>query len=243
MQTKIYPAIDIIDGNCVRLIKGDYKSVKIYDNDPVEAAIGFKKAGAEYLHVVDLDAAKNPEINNREIIADIIQLSGLKVQTGGGIRSAKDVQALFDVGADRLIVGSVAVTKKNEVYTWIDQYGGDKIVIGSDVMNGKIATHGWMNVTDEDIFSFIKSYIDHGANTFLCTDITKDGMLQGASILLYQEILKTFSGINLIASGGVHDMDEVQKLVDMQMESIIIGKAIYEGKISLKKLFNHPDNA
>ena len=241
MQTKIYPAIDIIDGNCVRLIKGDYKSVKIYDNDPVEAAIGFKKAGAEYLHVVDLDAAKNPEINNREIIADIIQLSGLKVQTGGGIRSAKDVQALF--GADRLIVGSVAVTKKNEVYTWIDQYGGDKIVIGSDVMNGKIATHGWMNVTDEDIFSFIKSYIDHGANTFLCTDITKDGMLQGASILLYQEILKTFSGIKLIASGGVHDMDEVQKLVDMQMESIIIGKAIYEGKISLEKLFNYTDNA
>lgn len=238
MQTKIYPAIDIINGNCVRLIKGDFNSVKIYDKDPVEAAIGFKKAGAEYLHVVDLDAAKNPEINNRKIIAEIIRHSGLKVQTGGGIRSQQDVVALLDIGADRLIVGSVAVTKKPEVFEWIKKYGGDKIVIGSDVLDGKIATHGWMNVTDEDIFSFIKSYIDNGANTFLCTDITKDGMMQGASILLYQEVLNAFSGIKLIASGGVHDMDEVQKLVDMQMESIIIGKAIYEGKISLEKLFN-----
>lgn len=238
MQTKIYPAIDIINGNCVRLIKGDYNSVKIYDTDPVEVAIGFKKAGAEYLHVVDLDAAKNPEINNRKIIADIIRHSGLKVQTGGGIRSQQDVVALLDLGADRLIVGSVAVTKKQEVFEWIKQYGGDKIVIGSDVLDGKIATHGWMNVTDEDVFSFIASYLDHGAQTFLCTDITKDGMLEGASISLYQQILTAFPGVSLIASGGVHDMDEVQKLRAMQMESIIIGKAIYEGKILVESLFN-----
>ncbi len=243
MKTKLYPAIDIINGNCVRLEKGDYNSVKVYDTDPIDVAIGFKHAGADYLHVVDLDAAKNPDINNRNIVADIIKHSELKVQTGGGIRSAKDVEALFEVGADRLIIGSVAVTKKTDVYEWIDQYGGDKIVIGSDVLNGKIATHGWMNVSDEDIFSFIKAYMDHGANTFLCTDITKDGMLQGASILLYQEILNTFPGIKLIASGGVHDMEEVQKLVDMQMESIIVGKAIYEGRIILEKLFNQFDNA
>ncbi|MBK7804857.1 MAG: 1-(5-phosphoribosyl)-5-[(5-phosphoribosylamino)methylideneamino]imidazole-4-carboxamide isomerase [Saprospiraceae bacterium] len=238
MQTKIYPAIDIIDGNCVRLMKGDYDTMKVYGSNPVEMALGFKQAGAEYLHVVDLDAAKNPEINNRKIIAEIIRHSGLKVQTGGGIRSQQDVDVLLDIGADRLIVGSVAVTKKPEVFEWIKQYGGDKIVIGSDVMDGKIATHGWMNVTDEDIFSFIASYLDHGAETFLCTDITKDGMLEGASVSLYQQILTAFPGVHLIASGGVHDMDEVQKLRAMQMESIIIGKAIYEGKIIVESLFN-----
>jgi len=160
MQTKIYPAIDIIDGNCVRLMKGDYDTMKVYGSNLVEMALGFKQAGAEYLHVVDLDAAKNPEINNRKIIAEIIRHSGLKVQTGGGIRSQQDVDVLLEIGADRLIVGSVAVTKKPEVFEWIKQYGGDKIVIGSDVMDGKIATHGWMNVTDEDIFSFIASYLD-----------------------------------------------------------------------------------
>ena len=238
MQTKIYPAIDIIDGNCVRLMKGDYDTMKVYGSNPVEMALGFKQAGAEYLHVVDLDAAKNPEINNRKIIADIIRHSGLKVQTGGGIRSQQDVDVLLDIGADRLIVGSVAVTKKPEVFEWIKQYGGDKIVIGSDVMDGKIATHGWMNVTDVDIFSFIASYLDHGAETFLCTDISKDGMLEGASVSLYQQILTAFPGVHLIASGGVHDMDEVQKLRAMQMESIIIGKAIYEGKILVESLFN-----
>ncbi|MBP6236391.1 MAG: 1-(5-phosphoribosyl)-5-[(5-phosphoribosylamino)methylideneamino]imidazole-4-carboxamide isomerase [Saprospiraceae bacterium] len=238
MQTKIYPAIDIIDGNCVRLMKGDYDTMKVYGSNPLEMALSLKQAGAEYLHVVDLDAAKNPEINNRKIIAEIIRHSGLKVQTGGGIRSQQDVDVLLEIGADRLIVGSVAVTKKPEVFEWIKQYGGDKIVIGSDVLDGKIATHGWLNITDEDIFSFIKSYIDHGANTFLCTDITKDGMLEGASVSLYQQILTAFPGIYLIASGGVHDMDEVQKLRTMQMESIIIGKAIYEGKILVESLFN-----
>ncbi len=243
MHTKIYPAIDIINGHCVRLKKGDFNKVTVYDSDPLAVAKSFRDAGAEFLHVVDLDAAKNPENNNRNLIGNIINRSGLKVQTGGGIRSEKDLDALFELGADRLILGSIAVTGRKDVFGWLRKYGGDKLVIGSDVLNGKIATHGWMNISDEDIFTFIETYLSAGATTFLCTDISKDGMMGGSSISLYHEILVKFPEINLIASGGVHDIAEVQKLVDMQMESIIIGKALYEGKILPESLFNGLNHA
>jgi len=243
MRTKIYPAIDIINGHCVRLKKGDFSKVTVYDSEPLAVAKSFRDAGAEFLHVVDLDAAKNTEMNNRNLIGNIISKSGLKVQTGGGIRSEKDLDALFELGADRLILGSIAVTGRKDVFGWLRKYGGDRLVIGSDVLNGKIATHGWMNISDEDIFTFIETYLSAGATTFLCTDISKDGMMQGSSISLYHEILVKFPEINLIASGGVHDIVEVQKLVDMQMESIIIGKALYEGKILPESLFNGLNHA
>jgi phosphoribosylformimino-5-aminoimidazole carboxamide ribotide isomerase len=235
-QTKIYPAIDIIDGKCVRLTKGDYDTKVVYDDDPLEMAQYFKSKGAEYIHIVDLDAAKNPSNHNRELIAAIITQSGLKVQTGGGIRTKADVETLLTLGAYRVIIGSAAVNRRQEAFQWVQKYGADKIVIGADVVDQKIATHGWQQVTDEDIFDFIKSYMAEGGTTFLCTDVDKDGMLAGSSRQLYTEILKSFTDVQLIASGGVHDMDEVVKLQEMGMESIIIGKAIYEGKIKIDDL-------
>lgn len=240
MQTKptnIYPAIDIIDGKCVRLTKGDYDTKVVYDDDPLQMAQYFKDKGAEYIHIVDLDAAKNPSNHNRKLIADIITHSGLKVQTGGGIRTEADVETLLTLGAYRVIIGSAAVHRREEVFHWIQKYGADRIVIGADVVDQKIATHGWQLLTDEDIFDFIKSYLAEGANTFLCTDIAKDGMMAGSSRPLYKEILQSFPFVQLIASGGVHDMDEVLRLLEMGMESIIIGKAIYEGKINIDDLF------
>ncbi|HMR89882.1 MAG TPA: 1-(5-phosphoribosyl)-5-[(5-phosphoribosylamino)methylideneamino]imidazole-4-carboxamide isomerase [Saprospiraceae bacterium] len=240
MQTKppnIYPAIDIIDGKCVRLTKGNYDTKVVYDDDPLRMAQYFKSKGADYIHIVDLDAAKNPANHNRELIAAIITQSGLKVQTGGGIRTEADVETLLTLGAHRVIIGSAAVHRREEVFQWIKKYGADRIVIGADVVDQKIATHGWQQVTDEDIFDFINSYKAQGATTFLCTDIAKDGMLAGSSRPLYKEILQGFPHVQLIASGGVHDMDEVGRLQQMGMESIIIGKAIYEGKINIDDLF------
>jgi phosphoribosylformimino-5-aminoimidazole carboxamide ribotide isomerase len=236
-NTKIYPAIDIINGQCVRLTKGDYDSVKVYDSDPIEMSKRFEDAGAKYIHVVDLDAAKNPENNNRKLIAEIIQSTGLLVQTGGGIRQEADVIELLDIGADRLIIGSVAVTKRDEVYDWISNFGGNRIVIGADVKDRMIATHGWLKVSDEKISDFIESYMEYGASTFLCTDISRDGMLSGSSIDLYTELMQKFPDINLLASGGVTSIDEVETLKKMGMEGIIIGKAIYEGKIQVSDLF------
>ena len=235
--TKIYPAIDIISGQCVRLSKGDYDTIKVYDNDPVDMAKKFEDAGAEYLHVVDLDAAKNPENNNRKLISRIIRSTRLLIQTGGGIRQEADVAELLDLGADRLIIGSVAVTKRDEVYHWISKFGGHRIVIGADVKDEMIATHGWLKVSDEKISDFIVSYMQHGGTTFLCTDISKDGMLAGSSIDLYGKLIQQFPGINLLASGGVTSLDEVEMLKKMGMEGIIIGKAIYEQKIKVSDLF------
>ncbi|MBP6445607.1 MAG: 1-(5-phosphoribosyl)-5-[(5-phosphoribosylamino)methylideneamino]imidazole-4-carboxamide isomerase [Saprospiraceae bacterium] len=237
MQTKIYPAIDIIDGQCVRLTKGNYDTVKVYDSEPLEVAKQFEDAGAKYLHVVDLDAAKNPENNNRKLISRIIRSTRLLIQTGGGIRQEADVAELLDLGADRLIIGSVAVTKRDEVYDWISNFGGNRIVIGADVKDEMIATHGWLKVSDEKISDFIVSYMQHGGTTFLCTDISKDGMLAGSSIDLYGKLIQQFPGINLLASGGVTSLDEVEMLKKMGMEGIIIGKAIYEQKIKVSDLF------
>jgi len=240
MQTDIYPAIDIIDGQCVRLTQGDFNTKIIYNDDPIQMAHYFKGNGAEYIHIVDLDAAKNPATNNRKLISEIITTTGLKVQTGGGIRTEGDVVELLDLGAHRLIIGSTAVNNRDEVFRWINTYGADKIVIGADVAQRKISTHGWLNVTDEDVFDFINTYLSNGATTFLCTDIAKDGMMSGSSRSLYNEIKDTFVNIKLIASGGVHDIEEVNLLTGMEMESIIIGKAIYEGKIAIELLFVKP---
>ncbi|MGB4958321.1 MAG: 1-(5-phosphoribosyl)-5-[(5-phosphoribosylamino)methylideneamino]imidazole-4-carboxamide isomerase [Saprospiraceae bacterium] len=236
-MTKIFPAIDIIGGQCVRLSKGDYDTVKVYDNDPLDMAKRFKDAGATYLHVVDLDAAKNPSNHNRKLIGQIITEANLLVQTGGGIRTEDDIRQLLDIGADRLILGSVAVTQKEKVFQWLSTYGGHRLVVGADVKDGMIATHGWLETSDQDIMTFIKEYMTVGAETFLCTEISKDGMMAGAAKELYLDIMQELPGVGLIASGGVHDMGEVHLLQEMRMEAIIIGKAIYEGAISLEQLF------
>ncbi len=236
-NSKIYPAIDIINGHCVRLSKGDYDTVKVYDSDPLEVAKNFEDAGAQYLHVVDLDAAKNPENNNRKLISKLIKETGLRIQTGGGIRNKTDIIELLDIGADRLIIGSVAVTKRQEVYDWVSHFGASKIVIGADVKDKMIATHGWLKISEEKISEFIQNYLNQGATTFLCTDISKDGMLAGSSIDLYIELKKLFPAVKMLASGGVTSIGEVEKLKEIGMEGIIIGKAIYEGKIQVSELF------
>lgn len=237
MQTKIYPAIDIIDGQCVRLTKGDFGTSIIYNDSPVDMALTFEDAGSTYLHVVDLDAAKNASLHNRNIIASIIKKTNLKVQVGGGIRKEEDLKTLLDMGCDRVIIGSMAVVNPNLVHEWLKSYGNHKIVIGADVYEGKIATHGWQNISHLDIMAFISLYLNNGATTFLCTDITKDGMMSGSSSVLYENILKVLPNTKLIASGGVQNEEEVDHLQSMGMEGIVIGKAIYEGKIYLNTIF------
>jgi phosphoribosylformimino-5-aminoimidazole carboxamide ribotide isomerase len=238
MNTKIYPAIDIIDGKCVRLSQGDYDAKTVYHNEPIKVALDFWQNGAEYIHIVDLDAAKNPKESNRKIIGDIIKNSDLKVQTGGGIRTQEDVESLLELGADRLIIGSTAVSSPESVQSWGDQYGWDHIVIGADISQNKIATHGWKQITNIDISDFIDSFMKFGAKNFLITEISKDGMLSGSAWDLYSKLLYDFPELGLVASGGVHDYQEVDRLQNLGVESIIIGKALYEGKIDLAKLFS-----
>jgi phosphoribosylformimino-5-aminoimidazole carboxamide ribotide isomerase len=236
MKTKIYPAIDIIEGKCVRLSQGNYDAKTVYNDDPLKMAIEFWESGAEYIHIVDLDAAKNPLDSNRKIISDIIKNTDLKVQTGGGIRTDKDVEDLLALGADRLIIGSTAVSSPESVQSWGNQYGWDHIVIGADVNQNKIATHGWKHITDIEIFDFITSYLQFGAKNFLITEISKDGMMSGSARILYEKLLLDFPGIGIVASGGVHDHQEVDYLTNLAVESIIIGKALYEGKIQLSSI-------
>ena len=236
MKTKIYPAIDIIEGKCVRLSQGNYDAKTVYNDDPLKVAIEFWGNGAEYIHIVDLDAAKNPLDSNRKIISDIIKNTDLKVQTGGGIRTDKDVEDLLALGADRLIIGSTAVSSPESVQSWGNQYGWDHIVIGADISQNKIATQGWKHITDIEIFDFIKSYLQFGAKNFLITEISKDGMMSGSARILYEKLLLDFPGIGIVASGGVHDHQEVDYLTKLAVESIIIGKALYEGNIQLSSI-------
>lgn len=234
---QILPAIDLINGRCVRLTKGDYSTEKVYHEDPVEMAKNFENAGAKFIHLVDLDAAKN-QGNNYQVIYDIAKNTNLVIEMGGGVRDTETLKKVLDFGVQRVIVGSLAVKNPQIVFGWIQQFGHDKIIIGTDVYDGYIATDGWYETSDKDIHSFIDAYMKNGATTFLCTDIHRDGMLQGIAAELYEELQKTHSGIRLIASGGVKDLSDVQKAKDLGMYGIVIGKAIYEGKISLEELFN-----
>ena len=236
MKTKIYPAIDIIDGKCVRLSQGDYDAKTVYNDDPMKVAIEFWESGAEYIHIVDLDAARNPKESNRKLIGEIIKNTDLKVQTGGGIRSQSDVEELLALGADRLIIGSNAVSSPENVKSWGNQYGWNHIVIGADVNQNKIATHGWKHITDIEISDFLQSYLQFGAKNFLITEISKDGMMSGSARILYEKLLMDFPSIGIVASGGVHDHDEVDYLSKLGVESIIIGKALYEGTIQLSSI-------
>ncbi|HMP29350.1 MAG TPA: 1-(5-phosphoribosyl)-5-[(5-phosphoribosylamino)methylideneamino]imidazole-4-carboxamide isomerase, partial [Saprospiraceae bacterium] len=227
---QILPAIDMINGRCVRLTKGDYDTEKVYHEDPVEMAQSFERAGAKYIHLVDLDAAKK-QGNNYDVISKIASSTNLVVQMGGGIRDTDTLQQVFDFGVSRAIIGSLAVKDPETVFDWVQKFGPEKIVIGTDVMNGFIATDGWYVTSDQDINSFVSAYMIHGATTFLCTDISRDGMLQGIATDLYQDLQNTHKGIQLIASGGVKDMTDVVAAKDLDMYGIVIGKAIYEGNI------------
>ena len=232
---RIIPAIDIINGKCVRLTKGDYATQKIYNENPLEVAKAFEANGIKNLHVVDLDGAKSKHIVNHNVLYQITSKTKLKVDFGGGLKTNKDVKIAFENGASQITGGSVAVDKPDLFLQWLMIYGSDKIILGADCQNRKIATQGWVEKSTLDVIDFISGYESKGVKYVICTDINKDGMLQGASNELYMEILKK-SRINLIASGGVSSISDLVELRELGCEAAIVGKAIYEGNITLTEL-------
>lgn len=235
---RIIPAIDIIDGKCVRLTKGNYETKKIYSENPLEMAKKFEASGIEYLHLVDLDGAKSGKIINYKTLEEIAKNTNLQIDFGGGLKTDEDLKIAFENGAKQITGGSIAIKNQNLFQEWIKKYGAEKIILGADVHNKKIAISGWSETSEIPIFSFLKHYQSLGIKNVICTDISKDGMLEGPSFSLYKKILKQFPNLNLIASGGVSEYDDLTKLNVMGCEGVIIGKAIYEGKISLKQLEN-----
>ena len=237
---RIIPAIDIIDGKCVRLSKGDYSTKKIYNENPLEVAKQFEAHGIEYLHLVDLDGAKSKHIVNHKVLEQIASKTGLKIDFGGGLKSDKDLQVAFDCGANQITGGSIAVKNPGIFKSWLEKFGSDKIILGADANNEKVAISGWREESEEKLIPFIQQYQNEGVKYVICTDISKDGMLEGPSFDLYKKIIsETMYGtgtLNLIASGGISTFSELPKLAEMGCEGTIIGKAIYEGRISLKEL-------
>lgn len=240
---RIIPAIDIIDGKCVRLSKGDYSTSKIYNENPLEVALEFEAHGIEYLHLVDLDGAKSKHIVNHKILEKIASKTGLKIDFGGGLKSDEDLNIAFECGASQITGGSIAVKNPEIFISWLTKFGADKIILGADANNEKVAISGWQEESEKELLPFIRQYQEEGVKYVICTDISKDGMLEGPSFELYEKILEQTSEggepISLIASGGISTFDELPKLAEMGCEGTIIGKAIYEGRISLKQLENY----
>ena len=232
---RIIPAIDIIDGKCVRLSKGDYDTEVVYNDNPLEVAKSFQDAGIQYLHVVDLDGAKSKHIVNYNTLEKICTQTNLSVDFGGGIKSNEDVRIAFECGANQITGGSIAVNDPNTFQAWLREYGGAKIILGADCKDRKIATGGWLETSELEVIDFIKTYEQKGVEYVICTDIAKDGMLRGTSNDLYTEIMEK-SKVKLIASGGVSSFDDLLILKELGCAGAILGKAIYEGKITLKQL-------
>lgn len=230
------PAIDIIDGKCVRLSKGDYDTKIIYNENPLEVAKSFEAHGIEYLHLVDLDGAKSSKIVNYKILEKIATQTSLQIDFGGGLKSDDDLKIAFESGASQITGGSIAVKNRAIFEKWISEYGSEKIILGADAKDEKIAVSGWLEDSNEDLIPFIQEYQTKGIQYVICTDIAKDGMLQGPSFDLYKKILAEANGVKLIASGGISTFDELPKLAELGCEGTIIGKAIYEGRITLKQL-------
>ena len=235
----LVPAIDIINGQCVRLTKGDYKTKKVYSDSPLEVAKAFEGAGLTHLHVVDLDGARTQHIVNTSVLEAIAIKTALTVDFGGGIKSAVDLQTAFDCGAAQVTLGSIAVDAPELVLDWLKQYGADKLILGADAKDRRIATYGWEKDSDIDVLDFVKDYSTKGFKHVICTDVAKDGILEGPSLELYYGLLEKVKKISLIASGGVSSMDDLYQLEELGCTAAIIGKAIYEGKISLKELENY----
>lgn len=233
---KIIPAIDIIDGKCVRLTQGDYAQKKVYNENPLEVAKEFEAAGITNLHLVDLDGAKASRIINYKVLEKIASQTSLKIDFGGGLKSNEDVKIAFESGANQITGGTIAVKKPEVFLSWLQKYGSEKIILGADVKNGKIATNGWQEESDIELLDFLEIYLEGGIEYVICTDISKDGLLKGSAIDLYAKIKHEFPNIKLIASGGVVSIRELEKLKSLNMEGAIIGKAIYEGKILLPDL-------
>lgn len=236
---RIIPAIDIIDGKCVRLSKGDYNTKIIYNENPLEVAKQFEAHGIQYLHLVDLDGAKSSQIINHKILEKIAKQTSLKIDFGGGLKSDNDLRIAFESGANQITGGSIAVKNPIIFQEWISKYGSDKIILGADANNEKVAISGWLEESKEDLIPFIQNYQNYGIQYVICTDIAKDGMLEGPSFDLYAKVLEQNKEIKLIASGGISTFGELPKLAELGCEGTIIGKAIYENRITLKQLENY----
>ncbi|WP_144281603.1 1-(5-phosphoribosyl)-5-[(5-phosphoribosylamino)methylideneamino]imidazole-4-carboxamide isomerase [Chryseobacterium echinoideorum] len=239
---KIIPAIDIIDGKCVRLSKGDYNTKKIYNENPLEVAKKFESFGIRYLHLVDLDGAKSKHIVNQKVLEIITKETSLEIDFGGGLKTLEDIEIAFNSGAKQITIGSIAVQNPYFCFDLIEKYGSDKIILGADCENRKIKTSGWLQESQLDVIDFILKYKNKGIKNVICTDISKDGMLQGASDELYREIIEK-TAVQLIASGGISCIEDVEQMKNIGCSGTIIGKAIYEGRISLQQLQNFIENA
>lgn len=234
---RIIPAIDIIEGKCVRLSKGDYDTKKIYNESPLEVAKEFEAHGIEYLHLVDLDGAKSKHIVNHKVLEKIASNTNLKIDFGGGLKTDEDLRIAFESGANQITGGSIAVKDRETFISWINKYGPEKIILGADAKDEMVAVSGWMEESQEELVPFIQGYQEMGIRGVICTDISKDGMLEGPSFDLYRKILEECGPqLLLIASGGISTFDELPKLAELGCEGTIIGKAIYENRISLKQL-------
>ncbi|WP_111708586.1 1-(5-phosphoribosyl)-5-[(5-phosphoribosylamino)methylideneamino]imidazole-4-carboxamide isomerase [Lutibacter citreus] len=233
---RIIPAIDIINGRCVRLSKGDYATEKVYNENPLEVAKMFQDHGVKHLHLVDLDGAKASHIVNYKVLETIASNTDLSIDFGGGLKSDEDLKIAFESGANQITGGSIAVKNPDIFKSWLQRFGADKIILGADANNEKVAVGGWLEESDKELVPFIQNYEKEGVSYVICTDISKDGMLQGPSFDLYQKILNETNNIKLIASGGISTYDELPRLAEMGCEGTIVGKAIYEHKISMKQI-------
>lgn len=233
---QIIPAIDIIEGKCVRLTEGDYAQKKIYNEHPLEVARQFEDAGLKRLHLVDLDGAKAGAVKNWKVLETIASRTALEIDFGGGIKQETDLRIVFDSGACYATVGSIAVKDEERFVGWLQQIGANRFLLGADVKEEKIAIGGWLETTDIWIYDFIEKYLQQGVQQIFCTDVKKDGRLEGPSIDLYQSILNKFSDLQLIASGGVASISDLEQLASIGCSGAIVGKAIYEGRITMQQL-------
>lgn len=233
---EIIPAIDIIDGKCVRLTQGDYDRKTVYNENPLEVAKQFEAIGIKRLHLVDLDGAKKGSVVNLAVLENISSGTTLVIDFGGGIKNDSDIESVYNAGAAIATIGSIAVKEPEKFYNWVEKYEPDKILLGADVKNEKIAVSGWLEETDVSVFDFLKGHLANGVTNVFCTDISKDGLLQGPSIDLYKKIIAKNPEINLIASGGVSSLVDLQKLKQINCSGAIVGKAIYENRISMDQL-------
>ena len=235
---ELIPAIDIINGQCVRLTKGNYDQKTVYRDAPAEVAKEFEQIGFRRLHVVDLDGAKSKHIVNDTVLKGITKETNLVVDFGGGIKTDEDIEKAFAAGASMVTIGSIAVTHPDLFLGWLDKYGSERMILGADVRHGKISINGWKEDSSEDLLPFLKKYVDAGVRNVLCTEISKDGTLAGPAIGLYSQIMEAYPDLHLIASGGVSSIDDIMALNDAGIPSVVFGKAIYEGRINLKELWD-----
>ena len=233
---ELIPAIDIINGQCVRLTKGDYKQKKVYHDDPVAVAKDFEALGFRRLHIVDLDGAKSKHIVNDAVLRGITSATSLTVDFGGGIKTEEDIEKAFEAGAAMVTIGSVAVTDPELFIGWLKKYGPEKLILGADVRNGMISINGWKEDSSEPLLPFLRKYIDAGVVNVLCTEISKDGTLQGPAVSLYKEVMANYPQLHLIASGGVSRQEDIEELEREGIPAVVFGKSIYEGRIDLKSL-------